>query len=273
MRHPTQTAAAAAAALVAVAFGLSTLERWLANRRRHELAWSVALAMFALAASAMAAGAQGGWTGPVFRLFYLFGAIVNVPVLALGTVYLLGGARWGDRAAVGVAMAAAFSAGVIVMAPFTHRLPRDQLAQGSHVFGPLPRVLAAAGSGGGAMVIFGGAAWSAWRWWRAGRSPATVVDAQRVAVSNLLIALGTLILAASGLLNSVVGAMTGFSLTLVAGITVVFAGFLVASAPARVAPAEPWWPPAPVSPRVVAAGAGSGAAASRPGRTAATSGS
>src|SRR5690348_1155250 len=124
MRHPTQTAAAAAAALVALAFGFSTLQRWLANRRRHELAWSVALAMFAVAAAAMAAGAQGGWSGPVFRVFYLFGAIVNVPVLALGTVYLLGGQRRGDRAAAGVAMGAAFSAGVIVMAPFTHRLPR-----------------------------------------------------------------------------------------------------------------------------------------------------
>lgn len=273
MRHPTQTAAAAAAALVAVAFGLSTFERWLANRRRHELAWSVALAMFAVAAGAMAAGAQGGWSGPVFRLFYLFGAIVNVPVLALGTIYLLAGSRHGDRWAAVVAMAAAFSAGVIVMAPFTHPLPRDELAQGSHVFGPLPRILAAVGSGGGAMVIFGGAAWSAWRWWRSGPKPGSESSAKRVAVSNLFIALGTLILAASGLLNSVVGAMTGFSLTLVAGITVVFAGFLVATTPARVAPAEPWWPPAPVSPRAEGAREGPAAAASPPTRTAATSGS
>ena len=40
MRHPVETAVAVAAALVALAFALSTFERWLARRRRHELAWS-----------------------------------------------------------------------------------------------------------------------------------------------------------------------------------------------------------------------------------------
>ena len=41
-------ALAAAATLVSVAFGLSTLDRWLRRRRPHELAWTVALGLFAL---------------------------------------------------------------------------------------------------------------------------------------------------------------------------------------------------------------------------------
>src|ERR1700720_1835859 len=145
MRHPVETAVATAAALVALAFALSTFDRWQARRRRHEAAWSVALLIFAVAAGALAAGAQGGWTGPVFRVFYLFGAIVNVPVLALGTVYLLAGEGPGDRVAVAVGLLAAFAAGVVVTAPFTRSLPADELVQGSRVFGPLPRVLAAVG--------------------------------------------------------------------------------------------------------------------------------
>jgi hypothetical protein len=275
MHHPVQTATAAAAALVAVAFGLSTLERWLAHRRQHELAWCAALAMFAVAAGVMAAGAQGGWSGAEFRAFYLFGAIANVPFLALGTVYLLAGTRCGNRAAVGVAVAAAFAAGVVVTAPFTHPVPRQQLAQGSHVFGPLPRVFAAVGSGGAAVVIFGGAAWSAWRWWRGSSVGASARDARRLALSNLLIAAGTLILSASGLLNSVVGAMTGFSATLLAGIVVIFSGFLVAAGGRTAPAAEPWRPPAGLSapdlslPRR-AAGAKRAGAASRPGRAGAT---
>src|SRR4051812_23138160 len=60
------TALAVAAALVALAFAMSTFERWLTRRRRHEFAWSVALAMFALASASLAAGAQLGWTGPTF---------------------------------------------------------------------------------------------------------------------------------------------------------------------------------------------------------------
>ena len=243
MRHPVETAVAVAAALVAVAFSLSTFERWLAAGKRHEAAWSAALAMFALAAGALAAGAQAGWSGPVFRVFYLFGAIVNVPVLALGTVYLLANRRVGDRAAALTGLFAAFAAGVVVTAPFTHPLPADQLVQGSRVFAALPRVLAGVGSAGGAVVIFAGAAWSAWRLRRSAAGT-------RLVWSNGLIALGTLILGASGTLNSVFGAMTAFAVTLLVGIVVIFGGFMVAtvdrSGPPRAAPvippAEPWHP-------------------------------
>src|SRR3954452_15900148 len=82
-----QTAAAVGAALVALAFSMATFERWLGRHRRHELAWSVSLLMFALASAALAAGAGTGWNGPLFRSFYFFGAIANVPFLALGTIY------------------------------------------------------------------------------------------------------------------------------------------------------------------------------------------
>ena len=52
--------------------------------------------------------------------------------------------------------------------------------------------------------------------------------------ANLLIAAGTLVTGASGLLNSVVGQMDAFAVTLAVGITVIFAGFLVATTEARV---------------------------------------
>lgn len=210
------TALAVAAALVGLAFAMATFERWLARRRRHELAWSTALALFTLAAAALAAGEGVGWNQPLFRLYYLLGAVVNVPVLALGTVYLLNGPR---RAGLAVALFCAFAAGVLAVAPFTAPLPRHELAQGSDVFGPLPRILAAVASGVGALVVFGGAAWSAWRFRRG-----------RMMWANVLIALGTLILANSGLLNSVADEVTGFVITLATGITVLFVGFLVASA-------------------------------------------
>src|SRR5688572_9830211 len=87
------TALATAAALVALAFACSTFERWQGRRRPHELAWSAALGLFALAAGTLAAGEAVGWNEPLFRLYFLLGAVVNVPVLALGTVLLLGGSR------------------------------------------------------------------------------------------------------------------------------------------------------------------------------------
>lgn len=211
----THRALAAAATLVALAFALSTLERWLARRRRHELAWTAALVLFAAGSAALWAGATLGW-GPVsFRLFYLFGAIVNVPVLALGTVYLLGGERRGDRWALVVALTCAFATGVVAVAPLTGVIHPGELPRGSDVFGALPRVLAAVCSGAGALVVLAGAAWSAVR--------------RRLVATNLLIAAGTLVLSGGGLLNSVVDEMDGFAISLVAGITLIFAGFLVSS--------------------------------------------
>lgn len=217
-------AVAASAALIALAFALCTWERWLARRRRHELAWTAALLLFSLAAAALGAGVGVGWHEPVFRAFYFLGAIANVPFLALGTIYLLGGPRRGDRWAAGITVAMAFAAGVMAVAPLTSPIPADELIpQGSEVFGALPRVLAAVASAGGALVVFGGAAWSAVR----------LRGQRRMVAANLLIAAGTVVLSASGVLNSVADEMTGFAITLVVGISLMFCGFLVATAGAR----------------------------------------
>lgn len=225
-------AVSVASALVALAFAFSTFERWLARRRRHELAWSGALALFFVAASALAVGAGIGWDPVVFRTFYLFGAILNVPFLALGTVYLLWGTRTGDRVALWLGLAGAFAVGVVVTAPFTGPIPRHTLVQGSAVFGVLPRVLAGVASAGGAIVILGGAVWSIVR--------------RRGVLSNGLIAAGTLILGASGVFNSVFDAMSAFAVALLVGITVIFAGFLAATVATR--PATPAPAPQPTLP-------------------------
>jgi len=219
-------ALAASAALLAFAFALSTLERWIDRRKPHEGAWTVALFLFSAASMALWGGAAFGWNGVWFRLFYLFGAIVNVPYLALGTIYLLSPLRLARRVAMGVHVFAAFSAGVIVVAPLTGSIVGDTLPQGSDVFGPLPRVLAAVASGLASVVIIGGAVWSAVR---LARRRST----RRLAGANALIAFGTLILGAGGLLNSVLDEMDGFAVSLVVGITVLFAGFLLTNAPRR----------------------------------------
>ncbi|MGH9181443.1 MAG: hypothetical protein ACRDY5_06990, partial [Acidimicrobiales bacterium] len=106
--------------------------------------------------------------------------------------------------------------------PLTAELPRHELARGSEVLGVLPRALAAGASGLGALVVVAGALWSAVRERGARRG--------HLVAANLLIALGTVVTGASGLLNSVLDEMDGFAVTLLVGITLIFAGFLVATA-------------------------------------------
>ena len=234
-------ALAAAATLVATAFAAATLERWLVRRRPHELAWTVSLAMFAAASAALWVAEAAGWSSPSFRAFYLFGAILNVPWLALGTVFLLAGRRIGDGVRWGLVLASGFAAGVLVTAPLRAPVPSDELPEGSELFEPLPRILAAVGSGVAAVVVIGGALWSAWRLAR-GRSAGAgsqAVSARRLAFGNVVIALGTLVLSASGTLAGRLGKDTAFAVTLVAGVVVLFCGFLIAT-PGRPARTPTW---------------------------------
>ena len=237
----TDAALAAAATLVAVAFGLSTLDRWLRGRRAHELAWTVSLALFALGAGALWWGAARGWSAASFRVFYLAGAVLNVPWLALGTVYLLAGVHTGDRVRTWLIGLSGAAAGVVLVAPLRAAVPPDALPKGSEVFGPAPRLFAAVGSGAAAVVIIAGAVWSAARVLR-GRSPALkgaasrqVGAPRRLALGNVAIAAGTIVLSASGSLAGRLGETRAFAVTLLVGVVLLFAGFLVASSRAPTA--------------------------------------
>jgi len=230
-------ALAAAATLVAVAFALSTLDRWTRRRRPHELAWTVSLGLFAVGSLALWWAESAGWSLGAFRVFYTAGAVLNVPWLALGTVYLLAGERIGNRVRTWLVFLSGLTVGVVGFVPTRADVVPDEFPTGKEVFGVAPRVLAAVGSGVAAVVIIAGAVWSAWRVWR-GRTPSlgaqrTVTAPRRLVLGNLLIAAGTLVLSGSGTLAGRLGEDRAFAVTLLVGIVVLFAGFLVASAPPR----------------------------------------
>ena len=213
------------ATAIATVFAQATAVRWSRSRAPHQGAWTFALALFALASAALATGASTGWDRGTFRAFYLLGAVINVPWLALGTIYLLAGRRVGNRVRGVLLVFTGFGAGAILAAPMHGTIvPTGGIPVGKDHFGVLLRALAGAGSGVGAIVVFGGAAWSAVRFARA-RRPGT----GRLAAGNGLIALGTLVLSSGGLLQGIVGSDQAFALTLAVGIAVIYGGFAVAS--------------------------------------------
>jgi hypothetical protein len=81
------TLAAIVATIVGTIFAIALLRRWAQRGRTPaSLWWGLSLAQFALASAALLLGQLLGWTEPVFRIFYLFGAVTNVLWLALGTI-------------------------------------------------------------------------------------------------------------------------------------------------------------------------------------------
>jgi hypothetical protein len=222
------------ATAVATVFAQATGVRYSRTKAPHQGAWTFALALFALASAALATAASTGWDEGTFRAFYLLGAVLNVPWLALGTVYLLGGRVIGGRVRTVLIWFTGFAIGVMLAAPIHGViLPNGGIPVGKDHFGALPRVLAAVGSGVGALVVFGGALYSAIRFARR-RSP----GAGALAGGNALIALGTLVLSSGGLMQGVVGQDEAFAISLAAGIVVIYAGFVVCSSASRPAVAS-----------------------------------
>ena len=193
------------------------------------------MSLFFVAAGSLWWAEARGWSASSFRMFFGFGAVVNVPWLGLGTVYLLAGKKAGDAVMRSLLVFTGFSLGVVFTAPVHGTIAGRGLPTGKEHFDVLPRVLAAVGSAVPATVIFAGAAWSAWRVLR-GATPAvtsaatrSVFSPRRLALGNVLIAAGALVLSASGTFSGRLGADTSFAVTLTVGICVLFAGFLVAS--------------------------------------------
>ncbi len=230
------------ATAVATLFAQATLVRFTKDHRPQDRAWTIALVLFALGSAALAVGVSTGWDNGTFRLFYLFGAVLSVPWLAMGTVHLLVRPSRARRIETGLILLSGLAAGVLLTAPM-EAVHGTAIPVGKEVFGVFPRVLAAVGSGVGAVVIVVGAIVSAVRFARNRTAPGNGGRA----LANVLIATGTLILSSGGLIQGVAGKDEAFVLSLAVGISVIYAGFLVAArasgsravrVPAEAAPAQ-----------------------------------
>jgi len=232
----TRTVAFAAfASLVASGFALVTADRWHRRRQTHHGAWTIAMVLFAVGSFSLWWATSTGWSDGVFRVFFTAGAVLNVSWLALGSISLLAGDRVAIKIGRVVALLSAFAVGVMTVAPTKKGFIATEFPQARDHFGVLPRTLAAVGSGVPALIIIAGALWSIVRL-VSRRSPAfagvqrrNLVTTPRLVVSNVLIAIGTLVLSASGSLAGRLGEEQAFTVTLSVGVVILFVGFMVPS--------------------------------------------
>jgi hypothetical protein len=202
------------AALVAAAFSVATYR----TSKPKDVAlrvWSVALAQFAIACAAVAWGIGFGWTPMVYRAFYLFGAVLNVAWLALGTVWLFAPRKVAMVVNVLFIVAATGASGLVLasdLAPTAmHALAHDGLPAPREVMSDVPRMLSRIFSIGGSVIVLAGLLWSVVR--------------RRYALGMGLLALGVVIAAVASEFARA-GSVELFSAGLTLGIAVMYAGFL-----------------------------------------------
>ena len=210
------------AALAAVAATLFAADLWrdYGHRRRpHIAAYGAGMTMFALASWALFIGIAFGWTGALYRTFFLFGAVLNILFLALGSMFLVAGRRSGHIMTVALGAFTAFAITLTVTVPFQHELPDSGIPHDMFATGFGPRLFAAIGGALGATILIVLALVSLIRFWRKDR---------RIVWGNALIVAGTFS-AAWGGTRLAFGEAGIFSLTLLLAVTLIWAGYRVAS--------------------------------------------
>lgn len=183
---------AALAALVAAVF---IFDQHLNRPRPYKLMWSLGLLFYGIAAAAAFAGSVGHWTVGEYKAWYYFGGILTAIYLGMGSFYLLGPRRVAHVVTAIVAALSLYAAIRILTYPvdaaIAARLAVSDTADVTRVstFHVLPgdvTAIAIVMNIPGALFLFGGAAWSAWIFWR------RHTPGYRVA-SMVLLALGSVV--------------------------------------------------------------------------------
>ncbi len=91
-------------------FFLFLVDQWRERRRSYQAVWAVGMLWYGLSAGTEFIGGAFGWSEPLYRAWYLIGAIWVAGWLGLGTVLLLSRTRFGYAFAVSLFLAGLFSA-------------------------------------------------------------------------------------------------------------------------------------------------------------------
>jgi len=214
--------------VISFIFAYLVLKRYVARRGLHLLLWGIGMIFYGIGGFCEGYYGAYGWSPLIFRLWYLFGAILVAAWLGQGTVYLLAKRKWAHVLMVVLALGSVYGLIRVFGAELDPNLMTASVDTGSEMSGRAivtsgVRMLTPFFNVYGTVALVGGAAWSAWIFWR-----------KRVllhrTIGNILIAVGALMPAFGGSFSRM-----GFSGALyvseLLGAVLMFAGFIRAITP------------------------------------------
>lgn len=215
---------------LSLVFAAFVLRRYLARRGPHLLLWGVGMVFYGIGGFCEGYYGAFGWNPLIFRLWYLFGAVLVAAWLGQGTVYLLAKRRVAHALMVLLAMGSLYAAARVFSTALDPTLMTASLHTGSELSGhaildPSVRLLTPFFNVYGTVTLVGGAIWSAWIFWRKRILPHRTLG-------NILIAAGALLPAFGGSLSRF-GVPSALYLTEFLGAVLLFLGFLRATTPRR----------------------------------------
>ncbi|HET9202922.1 MAG TPA: hypothetical protein VFP67_07230 [Acidimicrobiia bacterium] len=206
--------------LVAAGFFRVLWRHWRRNpSARYVMWWMIGVGLYGLGTLTEALTTIFGWSEPVFRSWYIAGALLGAGPLAQGTVYLLLPRRIADRLAVALVTYVAIASAFVVATPLLYDLVEPNRLSGVvmawqwvRLFSPLVNLYAV-------VFLIGGAIWSAWKYWRQG-------DASSRVLGNVLIAVGAILPGIGGSFARA-GVIEVLYVTELIGLLLIWAGYRV----------------------------------------------
>jgi hypothetical protein len=220
------TAISFLASVITFVFAAAVAKQYIERPRPYKLIWTIALVLYGIATVAQFTAELGGWTVLEFRLWYLSGGLLTAAYLGQGTALLLLPRRIATLLLALLVFLTAISIWRTFAVPLTLAQilppPGKVSPSATSLSGDL-RLLAVVLNIYGTLLLVGGALWSAILY--LDRRLDRRRRAGYRALSTLLIAAGSLIVASGGSLEAF-GHGEYLYLSEIVGITVIFLGFL-----------------------------------------------
>jgi hypothetical protein len=217
-----------ASSLISFVFAGFVLRRYAQRKGAHLLLWGIGMIFYGIGGFTEGYYGAFGWNTLIFRLWYLFGAILVAAWLGQGTVYLLARRRWANAFMILLAVGSLYGAFRVFTAELDPSLLTSSLHTGSELSGhaiitPGVRTLTPFFNLYGTVTLVGGAAYSALIFWR-----------KRVllhrTIGNVLIAVGAILPAFGGTFSRM-GVSGALYISEFLGAVIIFLGFLRAISP------------------------------------------
>ncbi|MES0338720.1 MAG: hypothetical protein ABUK15_01545 [Anaerolineales bacterium] len=227
--------------IVSFVFAVIIFKRYADRRGTHLLIWGIGMVFYGIGGFCEAYFGAFGWNPLIFRMWYLFGAILVAAWLGQGTVYLLAKRKWANALAALLILGSVYAAFRVFTAELDPTLMTSSVHTGSELSGHAIvtsgiRTLTPIFNLYGTVTLVGGAVYSAYIFWR-----------KRILLNRTL---GNLLIAVGALAPAFGGAFSRFGISGALyygeffGAILLFAGFIRATTPMKNTEPQPALTPA-----------------------------